>query len=703
MASQEFQSKRRVMVAALASCIVGGVVFGIHLWLAEDKNFNVTDANVAAISAAVAVGLFAAFFMRWCLKRYQAVMIRSALLEEALDKMPSGVSLFDAQDRLVYVNSAFLEGRADLQEILKPGITFEEQIRIRESRGIRRTLGKAGEMVSIEDRLRHQREPGEPLRSETSSGRIVEVDVLKTASDGRFVVRRDITDRVHYETGLRESEKRFRDFASATSDWFWETDENLRFTYLSPGVEEKTGIPAEWHYGKTREELGTPGTVSESEWAAHQAILRDREPFRGFTYSRKGPEGDLWLVASGVPYFDDDGEFRGYRGLGNDVTRRVEAERSLEAVAAAIEELSEQFALWGPDDRLIICNEKWREINSSVRETAEPGTSFETHIRSAVERGLFPEADGREDEWIRGRLERHRNPGLSFETRRQDGRWLLVNEQKVGDGAIVTIATDITDRKKTESALLAAKEQAEIANRSKSEFLANMSHELRTPLNSIIGFAQIIAQQHPRALAEEKQIEYAGDILDSGKHLLGVISDILDISRIEAGEMNIEDRPVAMMKLAQSSVRMIRERSEARDVAINLEAIDPKLILRGDELRLRQVLINLLSNSVKFTPSGGSVSIEMTEIKSGEAVIRVRDTGIGIAAEDIPKIMQPFEQVRDSHAHAHEGTGLGLYLAKSLVEAHDGTLLIESTIGAGTDVTVTFPKSRICQSAKNDA
>ncbi len=675
-------------VAAIGLC---GLALGLALTL-ELSGYRLWHIAMAAV-AICAVSAFVA--LGW--RRKFALMEQSAeagrLLQEALDRVPDGIALYDSADRLVYVNPAFLEGREDLQAILKPGITFEEQLRQREKLGIRRTTGWPGVMISVEDRLRHQRESGRPIRSATANGRIVEVDVLKTESDGRLVVRRDITERENFESDLRRSEARFRDFASATSDWFWEMDEELRFTYFSPSVEEITGVPPEWHYGKTREDIGVPESISPEVWQAHLETLARREPYRNFAYLRKGPEGDQWLVSSGVPVFDEAGDFKGYRGIGSDISARVQAEMSLEAVASSIEQLSEQFALWGPDDRLIICNSEWRKINEAVLHAGVPGTLFEAYVRAALEKGLFPEAQGREEEWFQERIARHKTPGTPFEIQRQDGRWVLVNEETIANGATVTIGIDITERKSFEVALFEAKEQAELANRSKSEFLANMSHELRTPLNSIIGFAQVIARRHIDGMTEERRSEYAEDIIASGEHLLRVISDILDISRVEAGELDLQETQLDLRQLAATAVRMMRERSEAKALRLDIEAKDAPVHVVGDELRIRQVLLNLLSNAIKFTPSGGTVTVRISGSDVDGGTVEVIDTGIGISAEDLPRITKPFEQVRESHIQAHEGTGLGLYLVKSLVEAHGGTLSIESEPGKGTRVTVAFPAS----------
>jgi signal transduction histidine kinase len=259
----------------------------------------------------------------------------------------------------------------------------------------------------------------------------------------------------------------------------------------------------------------------------------------------------------------------------------------------------------------------------------------------------------------------------------------------------VALYSDTTERRRAEDALRDAKEQAEHANRTKSEFLANMSHELRTPLNAIIGFSEIIQKEMFGPIGSTRYKEYAVDIFHSGTHLLNLINDILDVSKAEAGKIELQETRILVKDLVDASLRLILPR--AREAGVNL--IEPPLDdlppLRGDERRLKQVLINLLSNAVKFTPGGGRVALEAAVDAERGLVIKVIDTGIGMAREDIPKALEPFGQVDSKLSRKYEGTGLGLPLSKALVELHGGKLEIESEPGVGTTVTVVLPPERI--------
>ncbi|HEX3485418.1 MAG TPA: HAMP domain-containing sensor histidine kinase, partial [Micropepsaceae bacterium] len=248
-------------------------------------------------------------------------------------------------------------------------------------------------------------------------------------------------------------------------------------------------------------------------------------------------------------------------------------------------------------------------------------------------------------------------------------------------------------RETVETELLAAKELAESASRAKSEFLANMSHELRTPLNAIIGFSDII-KSRKFGPSNERYPEYAADIFNSGTHLLALINYILNLSKMEAGQLVLHEEDVNLASTVDACINLIEVQAQQGGVRLSVSLDRDALTVRADERRLRQILINLLSNAVKFTSEGGEIRVSSTRQPSGLA-IAVGDTGIGMAPQDIPKAMTPFGQVDSKVRRKHEGTGLGLPLAKQLAELHGGSFSVESRVNIGTTVTFVLPPERI--------
>ena len=261
--------------------------------------------------------------------------------------------------------------------------------------------------------------------------------------------------------------------------------------------------------------------------------------------------------------------------------------------------------------------------------------------------------------------------------------------------ANISLHNEILERQRAEMEMGRAKDQAEVANRAKSEFLAMVSHELRTPLNAIIGFSEIMSQEVFGPVGNKKYIGYVGDIRKSGTHLLGLINNILDISKVESGRFGLAEQKVNLGDGIVEILRMVSELAEAGDVKVDSTVPDDLPELRGDRQAIRQILLNLLSNAIKFTEPDGHVLIDAGIDPSGQLVLAIEDTGIGIPEESIDSVFEPFTQVDSSLARQFEGTGLGLPLTRSLVELHDGSVELESSPGEGTKVTVTFPRERV--------
>lgn len=257
-------------------------------------------------------------------------------------------------------------------------------------------------------------------------------------------------------------------------------------------------------------------------------------------------------------------------------------------------------------------------------------------------------------------------------------------------------ANDITDLVRREHSLILAKEAAEIANRTKSDFLANMSHELRTPLNSIIGFADLLARQVTDTPTTGRAAEYAGDIQESASHLLAMINDILDLSKIESGRLHLNEEEISLQMLCDPVLRSIQDRVRAAELTLVNELPDDLPLVLVDQRLARQILVNLLSNAVKFTPAGGKITLRAYRDDNQDLVVKIEDNGIGIPEKDIDRVLEPFVQAESHRARRYGGTGLGLALARRLAELHGGRLSLVSQQDYGTKVGLHIPATRLC-------
>lgn len=427
----------------------------------------------------------------------------------------------------------------------------------------------------------------------------------------------------------------------------------------------------------------------------------------------------IWLRARAEVQIDEGTSEPHLIGICIDVTEQKElAEQSRTAdlrLRDAIETISEAFVLWDTENRLVMCNSNYRALHNLPDHVAQSGTPYATVMAAARQRIVQTSEPTQSDEI---------ELADTYEAELEDGRWLQVSERRTKDGGFVSVGTDITPLKRHEEQLLNSERQlmatvadlrqsrqkletqaqqlvelaekyaeektrAEDANQAKSEFLANISHELRTPLNAIIGFSEIMTQQMFGTLGSDKYEEYCKDIHSSGTYLLNVINDILDMSKIEAGRLELAVENVQIDHLVEEATRIISATAAEKSITVSSENV-PAIGIDADRRAVKQILLNLLANAVKFTPDNGQVWVTGEQVKDS-AVLKIKDNGIGISKKDIDRLAKPFVQVENQFTKTHKGSGLGLAIARSLCELHGGKMELKSEVGEGTEVTIYLP------------
>jgi signal transduction histidine kinase len=360
-----------------------------------------------------------------------------------------------------------------------------------------------------------------------------------------------------------------------------------------------------------------------------------------------------------------------------------------------LENIGEGLSVFDGRGRLIVWNSRFCEL-LDLPEDLSAGAPLRDILTLQAMRGDFGDGDA-EAEVARRLHAFFREVPKVCERLTLGGRVLQIRRRGMPDGAIVTVYSDVTEIKASERKLIRARSQAEMANRAKSDFLANMSHELRTPLNAIIGFSEIISQEMFGPIGNEKYLEYMKDIVNSSHHLRLIIDDVLDMSKIEAGKLELSKEALNIRAVIGEVIRMMRERAECRGIELIAELADAEIDTWADERAMKQIFLNLLSNAIKFSKEGGCVYIRIAADLSDLAVVEFEDFGIGMNEEELERALQPFGQAKPSTTRNYGGTGLGLPITKGLIEAHGGRLEISSRAGHGTLVRVILPAERKAQ------
>jgi two-component system cell cycle sensor histidine kinase PleC len=509
------------------------------------------------------------------------------------------------------------------------------------------------------------------------------------------------------------SEQRYRAALEGNRGGIFEINLTSNSAYLSSSLSEILGL------APREQEITLPqflGLFREGDRERLYSVTRRAHIGGEFEIDLNVAHLPLTLAARGKPSVRGSDLEKVIIGVAMDVTEQRGAAMRLQAAEArlsdALTSMNDSFVLWDPRGRLTLWNRQFEKFFGF-----QPGNLQAGMERATIEyhaNNVIAEINDIEGETAKDIL-------------LNDGRWIRYQDAVTADGGTVGIGTDLTgirtreyQLQQNEAALQKTidvlrksqfrivelaenyeqeKIRAEEANQSKSDFLANMSHELRTPLNAINGFSDIMKKEMFGPLGDPRYKEYVNDILFSGQHLLSLINDILDMSKIEAGKMTLNHEIMQIDDLIGQVIRIVRGRAEDNRLKLLYQpATMPEI--EADPRAVKQVLLNLMTNAIKFTPEGGSVSCEVTPNSAG-LIVKISDTGIGIAPEDIERLANPFEQIDSQHSRQHEGTGLGLALSKSMVELHGGNFKIESVLGQGTTVIFTLPNTPVEKAVVN--
>ncbi len=527
-------------------------------------------------------------------------------------------------------------------------------------------------------------------------GRLIQCEVFAGLATGRrgrrevAVVILDVSARNAAQRALREQERRYRAVVENASDAIFVYDDDGNFLDVNRAACAERGFAS--HEVLAMNVTDVLAGVDPKLAADLRRRAADGEAVMAESRHRR-KDGSEFPVEIHLSSYVDEAGRRRFVSIARDVTARLEAEDRLRVLSRAVEQNTNAIFITDLDARIEYVNAKFTELTGyQPPEVLGRGADI-------LKSGDTPDA-------VYAELWRTVLSGREWKgemkDRRKDGRlfWAQVSIMPVADhrGRIshfVAMHQDVTAQRMAQDAMRDARDQAEVASRAKTELLATMSHELRTPLNAVIGYAEALLMGLFGDMADPRQREYLGDIRASGEHLLTLINDILDVSAIEAGKVELREQDVDLAVLTESAIRLVRPRAERGRVHVDNRLESRSVVLRGDERRLKQVLLNLLSNAVKFTPEGGQVEVSARQAAGGDLVLAVADTGIGMDPGEIGKAMSLFGQLDSGLDRRYEGTGLGLPLVKGLVDLHGGQLEITSAKWQGTTISLTFPAHRV--------
>ncbi len=663
----------------------------------------------------VVIGAGAAFVL-WAVlerRRHQAVLSRKTELEQshrqaivlrdAVDALGDGFVLYDADDRLVLTNRKYRELHAANPLAWEPGMRFEDLFRAALACG--EVPLKAPDMEAhLQERLAQHRDPGDAIERH-SGGRWLRISERRTLDGGTVGIHADITELKTARAAAEAAEHLLRDAVDSISEGFaiYGADERLimcnqRYKDLYPksasaivrGARFEDILRTALAHHEISDAAGR-----EEEWLAE----RLRHHRSGDSVEQQRLSDGRWLLV-----VERRTRTGGIAGMRIDITDLKAAQAEAERARARMADFAEMATDWfweaDADGNLTYLSEPFEaatgeSVASRIgsarldlsRELDPDNSHWDAHLAAVADRRPFRDFV-MTVRWPRGtkHLSVSGNPIIGV-----DGRYM--GYRGTTRDVTLRIEAQRTLARQNEE-LTATAQKLLVASQAKSLFLANMSHELRTPLNAILGFSEIMGDAQIGPL-DDRYRDYARDINSAGQHLLRIVNDILDTSKLEVGQLKLIEETVSLVDVLDECCRLLEDKAKRGNVALELSRPEDAPLVFADRVRIKQALLNVLSNAVKFTAPGGNVRVSMSRPETGGIAVLVADTGIGMRAEEIPLALEPFQQVDRSFARRFEGTGLGLPLAKAFIELHGGTLAIESEASKGTTVRVCLPQDRV--------
>lgn len=620
------------------------------------------------------------------------------LLRATLKHIAQGLVVCDGNHRILEFNDHYRDMLRLPHDFLYRGMPLQDVIRYRVERG---DFGEGDIEKIYQQRLDLLHSVGARTSERTlADGMTYLFHRVPREGDGFVTTYTNITDRKLTERLLREHEEYQAGILRNASDGIITIDQEGRIETFNPSAEETFGYSYEEVRGRNVSLL-----MPEPDKSLHDSYIAAYNSGGAGRIIGVGPrevmgkrkDGSLFPLSLAVSLMEANGQ-RKFIGVTRDITlqKKVEREASEKSLIleTTIKTMAQGYVVYDADLRLLAFNDQYREIFGFAPGVLRAGMSLEEVIR---QRGIgWANATRSPEERVRAYTERSKeNTERTRERQLANGRTYIYHRKPLPNGGFITTYTDITDRKVMEDEMRHSLRQAETANQSKSEFLANMSHELRTPLNAIIGFSEIIKSGKFGPVGNARYEGYLDDIHKSGQHLLVLINDILDLSKGEAGKLELLEETFDTALVIGECLRMVNVEATSRDLDLAANCAQGKVVLCADRKLFKQIIINLLSNAIKFTASGGKIRISSMVEPGGGYLLTVTDDGIGIAPENLSKVLEPFTQIESIMSRKHQGAGLGLPLVKRLVECHGGTLEIESEPDNGTTVTVRLPQERL--------